>query len=81
MEDWSKYEPKFRYMMLSRMKMDCEYYLGYGNRNASQLWAGNEKEQIEHMKALWNTFSEEDSPEWLTWDELIDYAKRMGVEV
>ena len=27
MEDWTRYEPKFRYMMLSRMKQDCDYYL------------------------------------------------------
>ena len=80
MNDWNKYEPTFRYMMLSRLKQDCEYYLGYGNRNASQLWAGDEQTQLDTMKSLWNTFSEEDSPEWLTWDELIDYAKRMGVE-
>ncbi len=81
MENWSKYEPKFRYMMLSRMKMDCDYYLGNGRRNSSQLWAGNEKDQIENMKALWNTFSEEDSPEWLSWAELVEYAIKMGVDV
>ena len=80
MEDWSKYEPKFRYMMLSRMKMDCDYYLGYGNRNTRQLWAGDESSQIENMKLIWNTFSDEDTPEWLTWEELCEYAKKMGVE-
>lgn len=80
MEDWSRYEPKFRYMMLSRMKQDCDYYLGYGNRSTNHLWAGNEKTQIENMKALWNSFPEEDKPEWLTWDELMNYAKQMGVE-
>lgn len=80
MEDWTKYEPKFRYMMLSRMKMDCDYYLGYGNRNAMQLWACDEKKQIENMKDIWNTFSEEDTPEWLTWEELTEYARKMGVE-
>lgn len=80
MEDWSRYEPKFRYMMLSRMKSDCDYYLGNGNRYADHLWAGNEKDQIENMKALWKTFKPEDTPEWLTWDELMDYAWKMGVE-
>ena len=39
MEDWSKYEPKFRYMMLSRMKQDCDYYLGNGGRSTNHLWA------------------------------------------
>lgn len=80
MEDWTKYEPKFRYMMLSRMKMDCDYYLGYGNRNAMQLWACDEKKQIENMKDIWNTFPEEDKPEWLTWEELTEYSRKMGVE-
>lgn len=80
MEDWSKYEPKFRYMMLDRMRQDCDYYLGYGNRNASQLWAGDEKSQIENMKALWNSFPEEDTPEWLTWEEILEYEKQMCKE-
>lgn len=80
MEDWSKYEPKFRYMMLSRMKQDCDYYLGNGNRSTNHLWAGNEVDQISNMIALWNTFEPEDSPEWLTWDELMDYAQKMDVK-
>lgn len=73
-------EPKYRYMLLSRMKQDCEYYLGYGNRNPNNLCAGNEKDQIDEMKALWNSFPEEDKPEWLTWDELLDYAQKMSVK-
>ena len=77
MEDWNKYEPRFRYMMLSRMKQDCDYYLGYGNRSTNQLWAGDEKAQIENMKALWNSFPEEDKPEWLTWEELLAYEERI----
>ena len=81
MENWSKYEPKFRYMMLDRLRQDCVYYLGYGGRNASQLWAGNEKDQIANMKAIWLTFPVEDTPEWLTWVELEDFAKKMGVEL
>lgn len=77
MEDWGRYEPKFRYMMLSRMKMDCDYYLGNGSRYAGHLWAGDEKAQIANMKALWNTFPEEDTPEWLTWEELLEYERQM----
>lgn len=80
MEKWTKYEPRFRYMMLDRMRQDCNYYLGYGNKNPKNLWAGNEKDQIENMKALWNSFIDEDKPEWLTWEEINELAKRMGVE-
>ena len=33
MEDWSKYDKQFRYMMLSRLKMDCDYYFGNGGQS------------------------------------------------
>ena len=55
MEDWSRYEPKFRYMMLSRMKMDCDYYLGNGGRSTNSLWAHNERDQIANMVARLRT--------------------------
>ena len=80
MEDWSKYEPKFRYMMLSRMKQDCDYYLGNGNRSTNHLWAGNEKSQIDNMIALWKTFEPDDRPEWLTWDDIEQYSSQMNVK-
>ena len=80
MENWSRYEPRFRYMMLSRMKMDCDYYFGNGGQNPDTLWAGNEKEQIENMVALWKTFDPDDRPEWLTWGDIVYYALKMGVQ-
>lgn len=87
MVDWkwlnycaAKSEPSFRYQLLSRMKQDCEYYLGYGGRNAKQLWACNEQDQIDSMKILWNSFPDEDKPEWLTWEDILNYAEKMGVE-
>lgn len=81
MEDWSKYEPKFRYMMLSRLKQDCDYSLRYFDGSENVLWAKDKSAQIANMVALWKTFEPEDRPEWLTWDELCDYAQRMGVEI
>ena len=80
MEDWTKYEPRFRYMMLHRMRQDCDYYLRIGG-SGNCLWAGDEKSQIENMKALWNSFPEEDKPEWLTWEELNNYAREMCVDI
>jgi hypothetical protein len=70
-------DEKFRYQMLSRLKMDCDYYLGNGNRSRKALWAEDEQEQIELMKALWESFSEDDKPEWLTWDDILKYEKEM----
>lgn len=70
-------DDSFRYQMLSRLKQDCEYYLNYGNRTKKHLWAGDEADQIEMMKELWKSFKEDEKPEWLTWDELLDYEKAL----
>lgn len=79
MEDWKKHDLTFRYMMLSRLKQDCNYYLNYGGQNPNCLWAKDETSQIENMIALWKTFDDDEKPEWLTWGDLIYYALKMGV--
>lgn len=76
MEDWSKQSARFRYMLLDRLRQDCDYYLRI-NGSANCLWADDEKDQIETMKAIWNSFPEEDKPEWLTMEQINEYAKRM----
>jgi Large polyvalent protein-associated domain 11 len=75
--DIFKSDDKFRYQLLSRLQQDCNYFLGNGNRNEHNLWASNVKEQINTMKKLWESFSSEDKPEWLTWDEILDYENKM----
>jgi hypothetical protein len=70
-------DDKFRYQLLSRLQGDCNYYLGNGNRNSKYLWAGDETEQIIVMKQLWNSFSHDDKPEWLTWNEILEYENKM----
>ena len=67
----------FNYQMLSRLKGDCDYYLGYGDRYAKHLWAGNEQEQINKMKELYSSFADDEKPEWLTWEEILKYEKLM----
>lgn len=68
-------EDKFKYQLLDRLRSDCEYYLGYGNKNAKNLWANNEKEQIEKMKELYNSLSIK--PQWLTYAQILQYEKLM----
>ena len=77
MEDWSKHEPRFRYMMLDRLRQDCEYSLNRCDGSEDVLWAKNAKAQIAHMKALWKTFPEKDTPEWLTWEDILEFERRM----
>ena len=76
-EEVLQHDKKFRYMLLSRMQSDCEYYLNYGNRNPKRLWAGNERKQIEYMILLHDSFKEDEKPQWLSLDEILDYQKRM----
>lgn len=76
-EEILQHDLKFRYMLLSRMQSDCEYYLNYGNRNRNRLWAGDEQRQIEYMILLHDSFKEDEKPQWLTMDEILDYQKRM----
>ena len=41
---------EYQYMLLDRLKTDCEYFLGNGNRNEKHLWAGSVDAQIKEMK-------------------------------
>lgn len=68
---------KYKYMFLDRMRSDCEYFLGYGNRNENNLWSGSVKEHIDDMKTLYFSFYEKDRPQWLTLEQIEDYEKRM----
>jgi hypothetical protein len=70
-------DEKFRYQLLSRLKMDCDYYLGNGNKSKNHLWAGNEKDQIETMFSLYESFSESEKPEWITIKEIKEYENKM----
>lgn len=67
----------FKYMLLDRMKQDCNYYLGNGNRLKKYLWSNDEKEHIENMKALWNSFPDEGKPEFITMEQIETYEKEM----
>lgn len=70
----------FRNQLLGRLQADCEYYLNYGNRNTKRLWTGNVTLQIKLMTELYNSFSEDEKPQWLTLDEIIAYGKEMSEE-
>lgn len=71
---------KYRYQLLDRMQSDCKYYLGYGNRNPKYLWAGDVEQQIEAMKLIWNSFTAEEKPEWLTWEQIEKYKTDMDAQ-
>lgn len=67
----------FNYQLLGRLEQDCIYYLGYGNRNKSQLWALDEQEQIKTMKDLYDSFPEDKKPNWITLAKIREYESKM----
>jgi len=68
-------QTEFEYMLLDRLKDDCNYFLNYGNRNPKVLWGITIEDHIEKMKELYNTL--EIKPEWLTYDQILDFENQM----
>lgn len=72
-EELGRFDKSFRYQLLDRLCRDCEYYLGYGKRQIECLWEQSEKSHIALMKLLWLSFSEEDQPVWLSYEDIQQY--------
>lgn len=68
----------FNYQLLSRLQMDCEYYLHAGARNRKFLWALDEAAQIRKMKELLSILPE--TPEWITLEEIEKYEAMMVIQ-
>lgn len=66
---------EFNYMMLGRLQSDNEYFLGNGNGNEKNLWAGNIKDQIKEMKRLMKLVKAK--PEWISMKDIANYEKSM----
>ena len=66
---------KFKYMLLGRLLRDCKYFID--NPSIKHLWAGNISEQIETMKALYNSFDITDKPTWINLLIIDTYNNRM----
>ena len=64
------------YRLLGRLRADCEYFLGAGNRAEKHLWAGSVYAQIVKMRVLYDALPQK--PEWLTKEMIDDYAERMA---
>lgn len=69
---------EYNYMLLDRLKMDCEYFLNFGHRNPKYLWAGSVDDQIMKMKDIFNKLDEK--PEWISMDDIEEYEKQMKEE-
>ena len=66
---------EFQYQMLDRMRLDCEYFLGYGNRCTKDLWGKSVEKHIEAMRRIWNELIEK--PMWLSMEQIDEYGRKM----
>lgn len=64
------------YVLLDRLRADCDYFLGAGGRSEKHLWAGNVHAQINKMRELYDALPEK--PEWLTTEAIDRYAAQMA---
>ena len=67
------------YRLLSRLKADCDYYLGAGGRAEKHLWAGSVEAQLAKMRELYALLPEK--PEWLTAEDIDRYESQMAGEM
>ena len=75
-QEKSVLEQNRNYLILDRLRADCEYFLGAGNRAEKHLWAGSVYAQIVKMWELYDALPQK--PEWLTKEMIDDYAERMA---
>jgi hypothetical protein len=71
----------FEFMMLSRLKSDCIGFLSPGDCRfhwEEGIWGKNVKEHIVKMKELWNKIPEDIKPEWLSWEDILDFERKMS---
>ena len=74
-------ENKFNYMLLSRLQSDCDGFLSPRDcryKDPNIIWGGNVADHIAKMKELWNAIPEVVKPQWISWEQILDYEKKMA---
>jgi hypothetical protein len=71
----AKHGKRFQYQLLSRLKSDCDYFLGNGNGAEKYLWAGKVDKQIAKMKVIHKSLKEK--PRWLSKRQIRKYERLM----
>lgn len=70
----SGHEDKYR--LLSRLKADCDYFLGAGKRTEKHLWSGYVRTHLDKMRKLYASLPEK--PEWLAPEDIGRYDRLMS---
>lgn len=76
-EPFKRHLREFDYQLLGRYKSDCDYFLGYGNGYEGHLYFKDVTTHCDEMKKLYDSFSDEDKPLWITSEQIEDYRLKM----
>ena len=68
---------EFDYMMLGRLQSDCKYFLGFGDGYEGHLYYKEVNKHCDEMKKLWESFSDDEKPEWMTLEQIEEYRNEM----
>jgi len=74
-------DSKHNYIMLDRLRNDCDYFLGHDNRHEKYLYYNNVEKHIIEMKKLYNNFHSKLKPEWITFAEIEEYNRKMTISL
>jgi hypothetical protein len=76
-DQFRRNKKEFEYMMLGRLQSDCETHLSEGCHPSCRIKDEDIEGVVKNMKELWNQFTEEEKPVWLTWEQILDYERRL----
>ena len=76
-EPFKRHTREHDYMMLDRYRSDCDYFLGYGYGYEGCLYYKDVNKHCDEMKKLYNSFAEDEKPEWLTLEQIEKYRADM----
>ena len=72
---------KYDYMMLDRLRMDCDYFLGNGNGFLGHLYYKDVDKHIEEMKKIYESFSDNEKPQWISLEDIENYKEKMNQKI
>lgn len=76
-EPFKRHPREFDYMMLGRYKSDCNYFLGCRNGYEGHLYFKEINKHCDEMRKLYESFSDNDKPEWITAEQIEQYREDM----
>ena len=68
---------QYEYMMLSRLELDCKYFLGNGNGFLGHLYYKDIDKHIAEMKKIYEAFLDQDKPKWISLSDIEKYKEKM----